>query len=102
MELGLRGKVAWVTASSRGLGKAVASALAAEGARLALCARGRDALEATAAEIRAQTGADVLAETADVADPAAPARLVDAVLRRFGALHILVVNAGGPPPGAFA
>ena len=102
MDLGLRGKVALVTASSKGLGKAVALALAAEGARVAMCARGRETLEAASAEIRAQTGAETLVETADVADPTAPARLVDAVLRRWGALHILVVNAGGPPPGTFA
>lgn len=98
MDLGIEGKVALVTAASKGLGKASALALAAEGARVAICARGEDALRATEAEI-GELGAEVHAMVADVTDVAAPARLVAEVVERFGGLDILVANAGGPPPG---
>jgi 3-oxoacyl-[acyl-carrier protein] reductase len=93
MDLGLDGKVALVTAASRGLGRGAALALAAEGCRIAICARGDEGLRATAAEI----GADTLAVPADVTDPAAPRRLVEATVERFGGLDVLVANAGGPP-----
>ena len=97
MDLGLTGRVALVTASSKGLGRASAEALAAEGARVAICARGEAPLrEAEAALVAA--GAEVLALVEDVTDPAAPARLVAATVARFGALDVLVANAGGPPP----
>jgi len=69
VDLGLKNKVAVVAASSQGLGRAVAEALAAEGARVALCARTLTTLEATAAEIRRATGAEVLAVPADVTRP---------------------------------
>jgi 3-oxoacyl-[acyl-carrier protein] reductase len=98
MDLGLAGKVALVTAASRGLGRAAAEALAAEGARVAICARGEADLEEAAAAMRSR-GAEVLAVPADVTHPEAPARLVAATVERFGALHVLVANAGGPPPG---
>jgi len=98
MDLGIEGKVALVTASSRGLGRASAEALAAEGARLVLCARGEDTLHDTERAIAAQ-GTEVLALVADMADPATPARLVAAATERFGALDIVVANSGGPPPG---
>ena len=93
MELGLRGKVALVTAASKGLGRGVALALSGEGARVVICARGESRLRTTADELPGET----LAIAADVGDPATPQRLVDAALERFGALHILVANAGGPP-----
>lgn len=98
MDLGIAGRVALVTASSKGLGRATAFALAAEGCKVLICARGRDALHATAAELRA-TGAEVVAVEADVTDPHVPYELVAAAVREFGALHIVVANAGGPPPG---
>ena len=98
MDLGIAGKVALVTASSKGLGKASALALAGEGARVAICARGEEALRATEAAIRS-LGGDVLAMVDDVTDPEAPARLVAQTTSRFGGLDILVANAGGPPPG---
>jgi 3-oxoacyl-[acyl-carrier protein] reductase len=101
MESGLKGRVALVCAASKGLGKATASGLAVEGARVAICARHRPALEATAAEIRAATGSEVLAIEADLSRPADVAQLVDQTVRHFGRLDILVTNAGGPPPGAF-
>jgi len=98
MDLGIAGKVALVTASSKGLGRASAEALAAEGVKVVISARGEEALRATEAAIRA-AGGEVHAEVADVTDPASPARLVAAALDRFGTLDILVANAGGPPPG---
>lgn len=93
MDLGLGGKVALVTAASKGLGFASAKALVGEGAKVAICARGAEGLRDAAAEL----GEDVLAIQADVTEPDAPQRLVDATVERFGALHVLVANAGGPP-----
>ena len=93
MDLGLRGKVALVTASSKGLGRATAQALSEEGAKVVMCARDKAPLVEAAEAMPGET----LAIPADVTDPAAPRRLVDAALDRFGALHILVPNAGGPP-----
>ena len=97
MDLGIAGKVALVTASSKGLGRATAVALAGEGVRVVISARGEELLRATADEIAAG-GGSVHAVAADVTDPAAPARLVTEAVERFGALDILVPNAGGPPP----
>jgi 3-oxoacyl-[acyl-carrier protein] reductase len=97
VQLGLAGRVALVTAASKGLGRASALALAQEGARVTICARGADTLAAAADELSAHT--DVLAIAADVTDPAEPARLVAATVERFGRLDIVVANAGGPPPG---
>lgn len=101
MNLGLHDKIALVTASSRGLGKAVALRLAHEGAHVTICARGEQALRETADAIREATGQRVLTVPADVSDPEAAGRLVDATLEAFGRLDILVTNAGGPPPGKF-
>lgn len=98
MDLGITGRVALVTAASKGLGRASAEALAAEGARVVICARGRAALDATAQAIAA-AGGEVLAIEADVTEPGAPARLVAAAVEHFGKLDIVVGNAGGPPPG---
>ena len=97
MDLGISGRVALVTAASKGLGRAAAVAMAEEGARVAICARGADALAEAEAEIGAHT--EVLAMQADVTDPDTPRRLVEATLERFGALDIVVANAGGPPAG---
>jgi 3-oxoacyl-[acyl-carrier protein] reductase len=98
MELGIEGKVALVTSSSRGLGRGVADALAAEGARLVLAARGEGSL-VEAAEALEAAGAEVAIMAADVTEPEVPGRLVDLAVERFGSLDILVANAGGPPPG---
>jgi 3-oxoacyl-[acyl-carrier protein] reductase len=95
MDLGLDGRVALVTASSKGLGRASAQALSQEGAKVVLCARDRRALEEAAAAMPGEA----LAVPADVTDPATPARLVAAAVERFGGLHVLVANAGGPPSG---
>src|SRR3989337_381703 len=100
MDLQPKDQVALVTAASKGLGKAAAMALAAEGAKVAVCARS-ELLEKTAEEIRAATGAEVLAVRADVTDQAQVQDLVRQTLERFGGINILVINAGGPPPGDF-
>ena len=101
MNLGLTGKIALVAASSRGLGRAVAEALAAEGCDLVLCARGAPALEETAASIRAATKRRVVALSADLSKPEDVARLADAAMREFGRVDVLVTNGGGPPAGPF-
>ncbi len=101
MDLGLKGKVALVAASSKGLGRAVAEELAAEGAHLVVCARGKDTLEQTAASIRQKSGVKVVAVAADVSDPKDAARVVKAAFDEFGRVDILVTNSGGPPSGPF-
>jgi 3-oxoacyl-[acyl-carrier protein] reductase len=98
VDLGIAGRTALVTAASKGLGRAAAMALAAEGVKVAICARGQEALQATARDI-SDAGGEVLATVADVTDPAAPARLVAGAAEHFGGLDILVANAGGPPAG---
>lgn len=100
MDLQLRGKVALVTAASKGLGKATAWQFAREGAKVAICARS-EAVEKAAAEIINDTGAEVLALRADVTQPADIERVIDTTVETFGALDILVTNAGGPPAGTF-
>ncbi len=100
MDLGLRGKVALVPAASQGLGKAVALAFAREGARLAICSRRLDAIEATAEEAR-RLGTEVLALAADLTRAEDIANLVQRTVERFGGVDILVTNAGGPPAGRF-
>ncbi|HSV96503.1 MAG TPA: SDR family oxidoreductase [Spirochaetota bacterium] len=102
MDLGLKGKVAVVTASSRGLGRAVAGALAAEGAKLALCSRNAEAVGATADELRKKYGVETFSAPCDVEDRARIAAFAAEVRERFGAVHILFANAGGPPPGTIA
>ncbi len=97
MDLGLSGRKAIICASSKGLGKGCAMALAQEGVDLVLNARSQSALEATAAEIRAATGVTVTAVAADIATPAGRA----AVLNACPQPDILVNNAGGPPLGDF-
>ncbi len=101
MDLGLRDKVALVMAASRGLGKASAHALAAEGARVAITARGADTLNRTAREIRDATGSEILPIVADVTRGEDISRAVADTVATFGGLDILVTNAGGPRPGPF-
>ena len=100
MDLGLRGKVALVTAASKGLGKATALQFAREGANVAICARS-SLIEQAATEIESETGQNVLALRADVNQPEDSERLIHATVEKFGGLDILVTNAGGPPPGKF-
>ena len=95
MDLGIKGRRALVCASSKGLGRGCAEALAAEGVDLVLNARGSEALEATARAIRAGYGVDVTAVAADITSEAGHAEVLSAA----GPIDILVTNAGGPPPG---
>jgi 3-oxoacyl-[acyl-carrier protein] reductase len=101
MTTGLTGKVALVCAASRGLGKAAALGLAAEGARVAICARSMVTLEEAAAQIQAETGAEVLAIAADLGRRADVVRVVDQAAQHFGGLDVLVTNSGGPKAGLF-
>jgi 3-oxoacyl-[acyl-carrier protein] reductase len=101
MDLGLDGKVALVAAASTGLGKASALALAGEGARVAICARTPERLQATAQEIREATGAEVLAMPADLSTAAGICSVVAVTADRFGGVDILVNNSGGPALGRF-
>jgi 3-oxoacyl-[acyl-carrier protein] reductase len=100
MDLQLNDKVALVTASSKGLGKAAARQFAREGARLVMCARS-DRLEQSATEIREETGVEVVTVRADVTVQEDVDRLVKIAFDNFGRIDILVVNAGGPPSGNF-
>ena len=99
MDLGLRGKAALVAASSRGLGRAIAEELAAEGASLCLCARGAEALEQAREAIPARYGGKVVAVAADLATLEGVRAAADTALRELGRVDILVNNAGGPPAG---
>lgn len=100
MDLHLDGKVALVTAASKGLGKAAALALAREGARVMVSARS-DLVHETARNIQSETGAQVASLIADVTHQADIDKLVQATLDKFGVIDILFVNAGGPKPGDF-
>ncbi len=102
MDLGLSSKVAIVAASSKGLGRACAAALAQEGAKVVITARRPEELARTAAEIRDLPGAsDVHTLAADVSRAEDVSRLVKATIGRFGQLDIVVTNGGGPRPGTF-
>lgn len=101
MDTGLKGRVAIVAASSQGIGRATAEAFAAEGCRIAMCARNANALEAAAAKIRKQSGVEVYTAAFDVTHPGAVHTFVDAVVEKFGAVDICVTNAGGPPAKGF-
>jgi 3-oxoacyl-[acyl-carrier protein] reductase len=102
MDLGLTGKVAIVTAASKGLGRGCALALAREGARVTICARTEADLAAAEADIRKATGADVLAIPADITSATDIRAVVEATAERFGGIDILVNNSGGPRTGRFA
>jgi 3-oxoacyl-[acyl-carrier protein] reductase len=93
MDLGIEGRVAVVAASSKGLGRASAEALAAEGCKVVLCARNGAEVRAAAEPIGG------LALALDITEADAPQRLVDAAISTYGRLDIVVPNAGGPPPG---
>jgi len=102
MDLGINGKIALVTAASRGLGRGCAEQLAADKCRVAICSRDETAVKQAAKEIAEQSGADVLGFGADVSKAEDISRLLEDVKKSLGDPEILVTNAGGPPPGTFA
>jgi 3-oxoacyl-[acyl-carrier protein] reductase len=101
VDLGLRGKVALVAASSRGLGRAVAEELGVEGADLVLCARDENALRGVAREIQRRSTVRVLPLRADLTEPPDVEQVTRIGIRELGRIDILVTNTGGPPAGAF-
>jgi 3-oxoacyl-[acyl-carrier protein] reductase len=101
MDIGLKNRVALVAASSQGIGRATAEAFAAEGCRVAMCARNPQTLQAAAEKVRKQHGVEVLAEAFDVGDAAAVSGFIAAVAAKFGGVDICVTNAGGPPAKGF-
>lgn len=101
MNLGLNGKVALVAASSKGLGRASALALAREGARVTICSRTKADLEAAAEEIRRETKAEIFAVPTDLSSFEGIQNVVAATVERFGGIDVLVDNSGGPAPGSF-
>jgi 3-oxoacyl-[acyl-carrier protein] reductase len=101
VETGLKNRVAIVAASSQGIGRATAEAFAAEGCRVAMCARNQETLNAAAEDIRRRYQAEVLAQPFDVTDPVAVRDFVNAVVQKFGSADICVTNAGGPPAKGF-
>jgi 3-oxoacyl-[acyl-carrier protein] reductase len=101
MNFGIKGKIALVTASTRGLGRGCADQLAAEQCRVAICSRNEDSARQAAEAISARTGTQVLGFTADMGREEEIDRLVQQVQSSMGNPDILVTNAGGPPPGTF-
>src|SRR5262245_49535986 len=101
LELGLNGKVAIITGGSEGLGRAAAEKLAAEGARVAICARRKEVLDQAADEIRKATGGQVLAQVADISRAADCEGLVNAVVAQWGGVDILLNNAGTSAAAGF-
>lgn len=96
MDLGIKGKRAWVMAASTGIGRAIAEALVKEGARVAISARNADTLQSTADDIGAE-----LAVTANFLKSGSAAQAAREIVAKWGGIDILVTNAGGPPKGAF-
>jgi 3-oxoacyl-[acyl-carrier protein] reductase len=101
VDTGLKNRVAIVAASSQGIGRATAEAFAAEGCRVAMCARNAPALQAAAERIAKQHRVEVFTQALDVTDAEAVHHFVDAVASKFGSVDICVTNAGGPPAKAF-
>jgi len=97
MDLGIKSRVAMVAAASKGLGRAAAEALAAEGCRLSICSRSLESLES----VRAALGEDTLAVACDVSKADDLQRWFDETIARFGKVDILVTNTGGPPAAPF-
>ena len=99
MDLGLKNKVAFVAASSKGLGKSVALELAKEGAKIIICGRNKEDLKKTKQEIEKQNKAEVLALTGDLSIPADREQIISKALQAYSTIDILVTNSGGPPTG---
>ena len=96
MELGIKGRVAVVTGGSKGIGKAIAKGLAAEGVNVVLLARGKEQLDKAAADIGSQSKVRVLGIPTDITDTASLKAAAETVAKEFGVVHIVVNNAGGP------
>ena len=101
MDLGMKDRVAAVAAASQGLGFAAAGRLALEGARVGICSRSQKNIDAAARRIENETGTEVFRLVAELSNADEATGFVDAVAGHFGALDVLVTNAGGPPPGGF-
>src|SRR5580704_2716493 len=101
MELGLKDKIAFVAASSQGLGKQIALELSREQAIVIICARNPESLEKTRLEIRGQTGADLIAIAGDLSVASERERIIARTIQIYGKVDILVTNSGGPPSGRF-
>src|SRR3989441_8975798 len=101
MDLGLAGRVALVCGSTKGLGRAVAKALAQEGARVAVNGRHADSVKHAAHQLSSEAAEAVMPFVADVSDPAQAGDLVERVHHEAGRLDVLFCNAGGPPAGPF-
>ncbi len=101
MDLGLKDKIALVAASSKGLGRASAEAMAREGAKVTICARDEVALKAAGEALALTTGAEILAVPADMTKAQDIKNVVRQTVDHYGGLHILICNAGGPPAGYF-
>src|SRR5579862_6649951 len=99
MDLGLKNKVAFVAASSQGLGKSVALELAQEGARVIICGRNPENLEKTKQEIESKTNQTVFAHAGDLSVSSEREQIINRVLQTFKTVDILVTNSGGPPAG---
>lgn len=99
MDLGLQGKIALVSAASKGLGYGVARALARDGARLAICSRDSANVERAAQTLRDETGAEVLAAVCDVTSAESIQAWIDSAGAHYGRIDALLINAGGPPAG---
>lgn len=99
MDLQIKSKIALVNAASKGLGRAAATSLAMEGATVIICSRTKESIEQTASEIHQQTGSEIIPIVADVSKKDDIKFLFETINKKFGALHILVNNAGGPPTG---
>lgn len=99
MDLGITGRVALVIASSQGLGRACAKALAQEGARVVINGRRKEILEDAREKLVDETGGEILAVQGDIAQLADIEKLVDATISKFGRLDILITNCGPPPKG---
>lgn len=102
MDLRIEGKVALITAASKGLGKAVATQLASEGANVIICSRNLDSLQKTKSEIETKTNVKISIVACDVTNEKQVKQMIDSVIQEFGTIDILVTNAGGPPAGSFS
>jgi 3-oxoacyl-[acyl-carrier protein] reductase len=101
MDLGLKNKIAFVAASSQGLGKSVALELAKEGASIIICGRNKESLEKAKQEIENQTNKELLALAGDLSIPAEREQIIKSALQVYSTIDILVTNTGGPPTGKF-